>query len=130
MRAPALMAVLIAIALGLPARAADRPRVAFLGFSMINTSLEATKPEEPPAPKVDVVTGKALEKDKPPSPALLSDDELIKGLSDKDSEIRQSCAEELGRRGPRVRSVALAPLVEQLEDPDAKTRSVASAQMR
>jgi Protein of unknown function (DUF2380) len=46
MRAPALMAAFIAIALGLPAHAADRPGVAFFGFSMINTSLEPTKPEE------------------------------------------------------------------------------------
>jgi hypothetical protein len=46
MRAPALMAALIAIALNLPVHAADRPRLAFLGFSMINTSLEATRPEE------------------------------------------------------------------------------------
>jgi Protein of unknown function (DUF2380) len=36
----------VAVALSLSAHAADRPRVAFFGFSMINTSLEATKPEE------------------------------------------------------------------------------------
>ena len=40
------MAILVAIGLSLPAPAAERPRVAFLGFSIINTSLEATKPEE------------------------------------------------------------------------------------
>jgi len=39
-------AALVAIALSLPALAADRPRVAFFGFSIINTSHEATKPEE------------------------------------------------------------------------------------
>ena len=43
---PTLIAELVAIALSLPAHAADRPRVAFLGFSIINTSLEPTKPEE------------------------------------------------------------------------------------
>jgi Protein of unknown function (DUF2380) len=40
------MAALVAIALRLPAHAADPPRVAFFGFSIINTSLEPTKPEE------------------------------------------------------------------------------------
>ena len=34
------------MAFGLPAHAADPPRVAFFGFSIINTSLEPTKPEE------------------------------------------------------------------------------------
>jgi len=43
---PTLIAGLVAIILNLPAHAADRPRVAFLGFSIINTSLEPTKPEE------------------------------------------------------------------------------------
>ena len=41
-----LMAALVAIGLSLAAAAADRPRVAFFGFSIINTSLEPTKPEE------------------------------------------------------------------------------------
>jgi hypothetical protein len=41
-----LIAGLVAIVLSLPAHAADRPRVAFFGFSIINTSLEPTKPEE------------------------------------------------------------------------------------
>lgn len=40
------MATLVAMGLSLPAHAADPPRVAFFGFSIINTSLEATKPEE------------------------------------------------------------------------------------
>ena len=40
------MAALVALGLSLPATAADRPRVAFFGFSIINTSLEPTKPEE------------------------------------------------------------------------------------
>jgi uncharacterized protein DUF2380 len=43
---PTLIPALIAIVLSLPAHAVDRPRVAFFGFSIINTSLEATKPEE------------------------------------------------------------------------------------
>ena len=43
---PALISALVAIASGLSAQAADRPRVAFFGFSMINTSLEPTRPEE------------------------------------------------------------------------------------
>jgi len=43
-RAAFLLTVLL---LGsVPARAAEIPRVAFFGFSLINTSLEATKPEE------------------------------------------------------------------------------------
>lgn len=44
--AATLMAALVAIASNLPANAADPPRVAFFGFSMINTSIEPTKPEE------------------------------------------------------------------------------------
>lgn len=40
------MAALVAMGLSLPAHGADPPRVAFFGFSIINTSLEATKPEE------------------------------------------------------------------------------------
>jgi hypothetical protein len=40
------IAGLAAMALSLPAHATDRPRVAFFGFSIVNTSLEATKPEE------------------------------------------------------------------------------------
>jgi hypothetical protein len=44
--AATLIAALFAVGLSLPAHAADRPRVAFFGFSIINTSLEATKPEE------------------------------------------------------------------------------------
>ena len=36
----------LAVGLSLPAAAADHPRVAFFGFSIINTSLEPTKPEE------------------------------------------------------------------------------------
>ena len=39
-------AVVAAIGWYLPTEAADRPRVAFFGFAMINTSLERTKPEE------------------------------------------------------------------------------------
>jgi Protein of unknown function (DUF2380) len=38
--------LIVAIALSLPAHSAERPRVAFFGFSIINTSLEPTKPEE------------------------------------------------------------------------------------
>lgn len=34
------------LVLTLPAQAADPPRIAFFGFSLINTSLEQTKPEE------------------------------------------------------------------------------------
>jgi Protein of unknown function (DUF2380) len=46
-KASKLMAVLAAaIAAKTPAHPADPPRVAFLGFAMINTSLEPTKPEE------------------------------------------------------------------------------------
>lgn len=41
-----LMAGFAAIALSLPAPAAEPTRVAFFGFSIINTSLEPTKPEE------------------------------------------------------------------------------------
>jgi hypothetical protein len=44
--AATLMAALVAISLSFPASATDRPRVAFFGFSIINTSLEPTKPEE------------------------------------------------------------------------------------
>jgi Protein of unknown function (DUF2380) len=40
------MTGLVAIALSLSAHAAEPTRIAFLGFSIINTSLEATKPEE------------------------------------------------------------------------------------
>lgn len=39
-------AVIVATVWCLTARAAEHPRVAFFGFSMINTSLEPTKPEE------------------------------------------------------------------------------------
>ena len=39
-------AALVAIALSVPAPAAERPRLAFFGFSIINTSLEPTKSEE------------------------------------------------------------------------------------
>ena len=46
-KASTLMAVLaVAIAANTSAHPADPPRVAFLGFAMINTSLEPTKPEE------------------------------------------------------------------------------------
>ena len=45
-RLPTLIATLVAICLNLPARAADPPRVAFFGFSIINTSLEPTTPAE------------------------------------------------------------------------------------
>jgi len=41
-----IAAVVVAIGLSASALAADRPRVAFFGFSLINTSLEPTKPEE------------------------------------------------------------------------------------
>ena len=40
------IAAALAIGLSLPAHAADPPRVAFFGFSIINTSLEPTRPEE------------------------------------------------------------------------------------
>lgn len=43
-RAALLVALLLAAAS--PVRATDAPRVAFFGFSLINTSLEPTKPEE------------------------------------------------------------------------------------
>lgn len=46
MIAARVIAALVAICLSLPAPAVDRPRVAFFGFSIINTSLEPTKPEE------------------------------------------------------------------------------------
>ena len=43
----ALASVLAAaMAASIPAYSAEPPRVAFLGFALINTSLEATKPEE------------------------------------------------------------------------------------
>jgi hypothetical protein len=41
-----IAALVVAIGLSAPAVAADSPRVAFFGFSLINTSLEPTKPEE------------------------------------------------------------------------------------
>ena len=41
-----LITALVALGLSLPAAAAERPRVAFFGFSIINTSLEPTKPAE------------------------------------------------------------------------------------
>ena len=41
-----LIAAFVALGLSLPAHAAEPPRVAFFGFSIINTSLEPTKPEE------------------------------------------------------------------------------------
>ena len=44
--AAVVIAVIVAIGSSLPGHAGDRPRVAFLGFSLINTSLEPTKPEE------------------------------------------------------------------------------------
>ncbi len=40
------LAAVLAFALTRTAQAADPPRVAFLGFSLINTSLEPTRPEE------------------------------------------------------------------------------------
>ena len=43
-RAAALLVFLVCTAV--PAYAAEAPRVAFFGFSLINTSLEPTKPEE------------------------------------------------------------------------------------
>jgi len=39
-------AAVFVISLNLPAHAADRPRIAFFGFSLINTSLEPTTREE------------------------------------------------------------------------------------
>ena len=46
-RSAAVVIALCATLVGkTPAYAADPPRVAFFGFAMINTSLEATKPEE------------------------------------------------------------------------------------
>jgi Protein of unknown function (DUF2380) len=41
-----IAALVVAIGLRATAVAADPPRVAFFGFSLINTSLEPTKPEE------------------------------------------------------------------------------------
>jgi uncharacterized protein DUF2380 len=41
-----LIAAFVALGLSMSAHAADPPRVAFFGFSIINTSLEPTKPEE------------------------------------------------------------------------------------
>ena len=47
MRAPALAAFLIFCMCGVPSAATDDiPQVAFLGFQLINTSLEATTPAE------------------------------------------------------------------------------------